>query len=66
MYPTVDVKCAIGTIVAMAGSTKPVESIPSYTQKINTIKKEKGLSAKIYVIGVSMRSSKEKVSTHGF
>ena len=33
MYPTLDVERAIGSIIAMTGSTKPVGSMPSHTKK---------------------------------
>ena len=33
MYPTLDVECAIGSILAMIGSMKPVGSMPRHTKK---------------------------------
>ena len=40
MYPNLDVEGAVGTIIVMTGSTKPMGSMPSHTKKYYKEKKQ--------------------------
>ena len=61
LFPTVDVERAIGSIIAMTGSTIPAANRPNHTKKF--YKERKLVLKKTYAYGRSMRSSKMRDST---
>ena len=58
LLPTVDVERAIGSIIAMTGSTIPAANRPNHTKKF--YKERKLVLKKSYGYGRSMRSSKKR------
>ena len=60
MYPTIDVERAIGSMIAMTGSTKPVGSMPSHTKKFY---KERN---KVLKMNLCLRTFHEELEKEGF
>ena len=60
IFPTVDVKRAIGSMIAMTGSTIPEENRPNHTKKIY---KERN---KVIRQNLCIRTFHEELETEGF